>query len=183
LKESIARDMQAFRAETGVDENDGTEASIADVFGLVYAAGLMAQQYGALPKSLDCDEAALAVYRLNRATSAPPPSHLSRLQNIVGRAVRVDPSDLPEMTDEEFAAAPAFLRVNRSGEAELLITPKAWKRAFPVTTLGEFFRDPDVALAHRSGKDDRLDVKRTVRVKERQERFYCFVLDEDTGEN
>ena len=52
LKSRIESLINEFRDAVGVNDNVGQESSIADVFGLMYAALMLAQEYGALPKRL-----------------------------------------------------------------------------------------------------------------------------------
>ena len=174
LKAHIDAGIRRFRDAVGVDENDGAEARVADVFGLVYVAGVLAVKYGALPKSFDPLKAAITVYRLNRAAAGPVPTNRERLQELVyhPRTLRIGYNDLRSIPDEELKRAPALLRTARSGELELLLTPAQLERRFG--NKGAFYRDPEVEQIALKDKDDRKTVKRTVRTEKGQERFHAF---------
>jgi len=181
LKTRIQADVDRFRDAVGVDRNVGSEASIADVFGLIYAAGRLARRYKALPKQLKCLPAAMKVYRLNRALGVPAPSNVERLRRLAHRkgVIRADATELQEIPDSLLKKAPAILLKHRSGQLELLLTSKALKRAFPRPNL--LFRDPDIADILVADGDGRRGTKRTFRSNARQERVYCFLL--NLGEN
>lgn len=183
LKRKIARHMDHFRAAVGVDENVGPEASIADVFGLAYAAGRLAKEYGALPKSLKCLSAAVKVYRMNRELGGLPPSHVERLRRLALRkgVIQVDPKRLLDLSNSDIAAAPALVRPDRQGRKELLMTEGQLERAFPLKR--EFFNDQEVQAVMQFDADKRRTVKRTVRTSKRQERFYVFVLTANENDN
>lgn len=65
-----------FQRRAKIDPNKGSEARVSEAFGLVYAAGKLAQAYGVLPKALRCGPAALACYRMHsRAQLSFMPLH------------------------------------------------------------------------------------------------------------
>lgn len=176
LKRRIARYMDEFREAVGVDENVGPEASIADVFGLAYAAGRLAKRYGALPKSLKCLSSAVKVYRMNRELGGAPPSYVERLRRLALRkgVIHVDPKELQDISNSDLGAAPALVRFDRQGRKEILLTEAHLDRAFPFKR--DFFDDPGVQAILQRDSDQRRTVKRTVRTSKRQERFYVFTL-------
>lgn len=183
LKQRIARHMDKFREAAGIDDNVGSEASIADVFGLAYAAGMLARHYGALPMNLAYLKAVTAVYKLNRALGGPPLSHAESLRRLTLRrgVIHINPKKLQDIPDTDLHAAPALVRLNPKGEKEILLTEKQLVRAFPLKR--EFFKDPEVQAVMQKDTDDRRTVKRTVRTNKRQERLYCFLFPASQHDN
>jgi hypothetical protein len=176
LKSRIEALIDDFRNAVGVDDNAGPESSIADVFGLAYAAGTLAQEFGALPAKLELLRSTIKVYHLYRAASAPPPSNLELLQRLAKRkgVLRVEATNLPKIADEDLARAPALLRTDRNGSRVLLLTDAALRRAFPVPS--RLFVDPEVKALMRTDKDQRKKWTVRVRTNRKQERFHAFVL-------
>ena len=176
LKVRIEALINEFRDAVGVDDNAGSESSIADVFGLVFAAGTLAQEYGALPAKLKLLPVVVKVYELNRRISSPPPTNVQRLRRLAEHkdAILVDARNLQDLTDEASAAAPALVRTDRSGASELLLTDAGLLRAFPMR--GRILKDPEIRAIMRNDKDGRKKVSVSVRVQPKQERFYAFVL-------
>lgn len=183
LKLQIDAGIRRFRDAVGVDENVGSEARVADAFGLIYVAGVLAVKYGALPKSFDPLKAAIAVYRLNREAAGPLPTNLERLRRLVynPRTLHIDQKDLRSIPLEELNEAPALLRTTRSGELELLLTPRQLERRFG--NKGAFYRDPDITKVAITDSDSRKTVKRTVRTETRQERFHAFRIERNANDN
>jgi len=135
--------MEFFRLEVGVDENDGSETRVADAFGLVYAVGLLAIGYRAVSPRIDPLEAALACYKLNKASrNKKPLSHLKQLTSLAEDwdALQVSRGKLTELTDFEVEEASVIVRTRRDGRRELLFTPGQLARAFP--DLRALFADP-----------------------------------------
>lgn len=177
LRQKIDAGIRRFRDAVGVDEDVGSEARVADAFGLIYVAGQLAITYGALPKELDPLKAAIEVYRLNREATAPLPTHHQLLERLVHnpRSLRIDSNALRSIPDDELNRAPALVRSTYSGELELLLTSRQLARRFE--SKAAFYRDPEVARVAIIDKDSRKTVKRTVRTEARQERFHAFRLD------
>ena len=183
LKRRIARHMDKFREAVGIDDNVGSEASIADVFGLAYAAGMLARRYGVLPEDLQFLKSVTTVYKLNRALGGPPLSHIDRLRRLTLRkgVIHVDRKRLRDISTANLNKAPALVRLNQKGEKEILLTERQFSRAFPLHL--DFFRDPEVQAVMRKDADGRRTVKRTVRTNKRQERLYCFLLPASDNDN
>lgn len=175
LKSRIERDIEKFRAAVGVNGNVGSDARVADAFGLVYAAGKLAKHYGALPGDLQCLRAAKECHRLNRRVCGPPPSPINELRALSRHkgVIRVDPTSLKKIPDNVLDAAPAILRPIAKGRVELLLTKVALRRTF--TDWQGALKDPGTVPVFKPDRD-KPTVKRTVRKNKRQERFYCFEL-------
>lgn len=183
LKQEIDAGLHRFRDAVGVDANDGSEARVADAFGLIYVAGVLAVRYGGLPKSIDPLKAAIEVYRLNRASAGRLPTNFERLQHLAHhpRSLHIDPNVLRSIPDDELHRAPALVRTTRSGELELLLTSHQLERRFG--TKGAFYGDPGIAKVAIADKDNRKTVKRTVRTEARQERFHAFLIDRNDSDD
>ena len=168
--------INEVREAVGVDDDAGPESSIADVFGLVYAAGMLAQAYGALPQKLKLLRATVKVYTLNRSLSSPPLTNLERLQRLAERrgVIKVDARNLKDVSDEELEKAPATLYVSRKGTVHLLLTDAQLARAFPVPA--RVLKDPDIVAVMRIDKDERKKFSVTIRANHKPERFYAFAL-------
>lgn len=178
LKWTIDRLLAKFRKAVGADTNSGSEIRVVDAFGLVYAAGVLAKRYGALPSKWNCLKAARAAYELNRS-AAVPLSWRDRLLRLARAKGVIDLSDgLPDLTDVERDRVPAFVAVGRGGRRELLLTPAALDRAF--ADRRSMFRDPDVKRMMITDKDHKA-VKRRIRAGQKQERAYCFRLPRRSG--
>ena len=176
LRRQITKSMKRFRSRVGVDENNGSATRVVDAFGLIYAAGVLAQRYGALPAELRCGPSALVAYELNRSTAGDAPSMIERLIKLAKApdVIRVDRERLRNIGDKLLSGAPALIRIDAKGRTELLLTAAALDRAFPVKRF--LFEDPDVAAIMVCDKDGRKTVKRLLRAKHKPERVYCFRL-------
>lgn len=168
--------LDRFRDAVSVDRNDGSAVRVADAFGLVAVAGEIAVRCGAVSPKLKPFEAALACYDLCRAAESDNVRVLERLLRLRDhpKVIHVDCARLRKITDEEIGAAPAIVRVGRSGRVELLLTDKQLDRAFP--SRSQLFADADVAKLHIS-EADRRQTKRKIRKGYGKERFYCFRID------
>lgn len=82
LRATIRKHVSTFTAHAKVDANNGSQIRVAEAFGLVYAAGRLAQSYGALPASWRVGPAVLATYSLYRASIALPPPFDERLAGL-----------------------------------------------------------------------------------------------------
>ena len=180
LKHRIQTLIDEFRRAVGVDDNIGSDSRIADVYGLVYAGGALAQNYDALPAALDPLRAATKMYHLNRAVSEPPLSNIERLRQLIDRrgVLHIDATDLQAMSDDDLAAAPALLRTDRKGPVEPLLTDAALRRAFP--NRNRFFADREIKAVMRTDKDGRRAVTISVRSNKKQERLYAFSIEQLT---
>jgi hypothetical protein len=176
LRRRIEKDMARFRRRVGVDRNDGSAARVADAFGLVLAAGRLAQRYGALPKRFRCIGAATEAYRLYRSHSRPLPPFRERLEALLvhPRAIDLDTTKLTRMSEKKLDKVAVFVRTNRRREREFLLTEKALFRICP--DWRSLKHQPEAqALWHRD--KGRNTQRRRVR-KGRRDWLFRFVLPE-----
>lgn len=179
LRARLEKSMAIFRKKVGVDENNGSATRVADAFGLSFAAGRLAQEYGVLPSEFRCNRAAKLAYELNRSTAADAPSMKQRLLKLAKATgvIRINREKLRKIDDATLKAAPALLRLDAKGRVELLLTSAARDRAFPVPRF--LFQDQEVAPMSVRDGDGRRTVKRALRSNKGLERVYCFRLPPD----
>jgi len=175
LRAVIEAFILEFRDAVGVDGNTGSEARVADAFGLVYAAGRLAQRYGALPKKLDCLAAACKCYRINRKSMDAEVSNVERLQRLARHkgVVCIDLEDHSKAYLKRLAAAPALIRIGKGGKRELLLSKEQFERAFPMSN--GLLADTAVKKLMRHDKG-RNTIKIQVSHSEEPKRYRCFSL-------
>lgn len=172
LKRTIEGSLARFRTAVGADMNSGSATRVADVFGLVYAAGILAKQFGALPDKWNCLTAARAAYELNRSTVTAM-SYRDRILRLARAKGVLDLSKgLPSLSDADLEALPGLVG-GRNGRRELLLTPKALERAFPDRRA--LFRDEHIQRMMVTD-EGRKTVKRRLRDNHSPERVHCFRL-------
>lgn len=164
-----------FRDAVGIDGNAGSEARVADSFGLIYAAGRLAQRFHALPKELDCMQAALKCYRINRKAVGSEITNAERLRRLAKKpgVVTVDVTDSTAAYRRRIGKAPALILMGKDGKRELLLTQKALERAFPKSK--SLFADPAIKPLMRADTG-----RNTIKVKlvrgGKSVRVYAFRL-------
>lgn len=169
LRKQIDGYMIQFRSKAGVDANDGSAVRVADAFGLVYAAGRLAQEYGALPKNLTCGPAALYCYQLHLAHTKPPPPISSRLRSIIERTDVVKLSK--NLKNRELTKASVLINHKEKFD-EVLIRARAIHEEFP--DWDAICKSDDVRFLLKRDSDHHDRVKRNVGPKRKAERVYCF---------
>lgn len=174
LFRQITKDMQVFRAKAASLEGVGSTGRIAEAFALVYAAGKLAQRYGALPNDWHCGKAALACYRQMLETSKRQPSFDLLLGAVLRKpdVVDLDCSSPKQIDNKAFAAIPAFLKTNRNGRREALFHPQTLENTIPGWKA--LIRAEGVQASY-THDGDRLTKKRQVR-SDKIDRMICFVL-------
>ncbi len=178
LMKQIEGYIAKFRDAVGIDGNAGSEARVADSFGLIYAAGRLAQRFYALPKELDCMQATLKCYRINRKAVGSEITNAERLSRLAKKpgVVTVDVADSTAAYRRRIGKAPALILVGKDGKRELLLTQKALERAFPKPKA--LFADPAVKPLMRTDAG-----RHTVKVKlakgGKATRVYAFRLPAD----
>ncbi len=179
LRKSIRHGMDRFKAKAGVNDNNGSDVRVAEAFGLVYAAGVLARRYGILPKDFDCLGAALHCYT-NFRNTVPIRQHLAeRLTEIADRpeTIKIDRRNLVELSDRKVAKAGAFIRKVK-GETLLLMTTAFGQKMFP--DWNALRGTPDFAALNRSNDDGRgRGYHCRIRSNKQSDWFYCFKLLED----
>ncbi len=172
LLDSIRHYIGQFRRATQVDLNDGSAVRVADAFGLVYAAGRLASNYGALPRHFECGAAALAVYRLHKAGVRHVPFS-DRLEQIVeDDATLVLERGNRGLSDKALKKAQAVLDL-RGHRPRLLILPPFIEQFFP--DWNSLRRRQEVRKAMRYDKGH-LTTKVQLSRKDPQQRAYVFQL-------
>lgn len=124
LRVRIRNLVKRFHAKAGVDLNNGSDMRVAEAFGLVYAAGEIAKEFGALPKSWKCGPAALKCYREFRHGAppyVPPRERLLELSKADG-TVRLD-RPTRRATAAQIEAASVFVYQGQKGRELLIRTP------------------------------------------------------------
>ena len=173
LRADIETSIAQFRDAVGVDGNVGSEARVADAFGLVYAAGKLAQRYGSIPAKLDCLAAATKCYRMNRKSVGAEVGNVERLLRLAKRkgVVSVDLEDRSKSYRERLFAAPALVLTSPGGKRELLLSSKQFEKAFPKRRA--LLADPAVKRLMRHDKN-RSTIKVKVAHNGPSMRFRCF---------
>jgi hypothetical protein len=177
LRRKVGRLMKLFRDRCQVDLNDGSAVRIADLFGLVFAAGRLARDYGALPREWHCGDAVLACYERHLRRSASPPTVLDRLLSVANsdEVIHLRPGATVPLLDVQTGIA--FVR-HRATRRELVVRRKAIGQLFSDWSV--LARRPDVkALLVRDGKH--LTTKRKLNKLLPAEPVYCFALPLEAG--
>lgn len=132
LKEKIAGHMQTFQQKVGLDPNDGEASRAAKVFGLIYAAIRLSQHFGVLPANWNALRIARRCHTLNRAAVLHRRPFKVRLQSYASRRdlVRLERGNLPDLSDAQVQTCPGFIK-ERDGQTLLVLSVRAYKRAFP----------------------------------------------------
>lgn len=173
LQTRIRDAMDEFRSKIGVDKNNGSETRVADSFGLVMAAGVLAVKYGAISKELDPVAAAMQCYILNRNIKYKVIDRVKKLRELADDFFTpiIHAGNMREMTDEELEECPGVLWQRLGGVQELLLTSNQLLRAFPdLTALFADHKVRDILIS----EDGRRKTKRRIRTNRREERFYVF---------
>lgn len=177
LKAKIEGSVQLFQKRANVDLDNGSAARVAEAFGIVYAGGVLAQQYGALPKALKCGRAVLNCYKSYLLGNHEASAVLSILQAI---ARSKDTAKIgfqkhggtPLPSSSCLEVAPAFLKKVET-KRELWIKPDRIHHLIPGWT--RLKNKPEIiALLKRDG--DHKTVKRTLPTQNKAVRVYCFEL-------
>jgi hypothetical protein len=174
LRSRIAQLISTFRGKVGVDPNSGSESRVAEAFGLVYAAGVLAKEYGVLPEAMCVGPAVRAAYNLNRS-GCDELTLVEQILKVAGRKdiLRViDAKPLP-VTNAQLAAAAGVMRVGKKGRRWLMLTGEQLKRLF--SDPAALLRDSEVKamLIHDEG---RKMIKRVLCPGQPSQRVYCFRL-------
>lgn len=131
LRTCIAEYVAEFRDEAAVDPNDGSARRVADAFGLVFAAGRLAERYHVIPKRFGCGTAVLACYRLHLGRAQAGMSFTELLTRLArGPGVpHIGKKKAPPLSDAEFEEG-LFVKEGRHG-TELLIRADRINRFIP----------------------------------------------------
>lgn len=178
LKAMIRRKIDLFKAEVGVNENNGSDVRVAEAFGLVYAAGDLARHFGILPPDFDCLGSAKHCYANFRNTVPIRQSLRERLISIANRpeTMRIEPKKLPELSNDEVAKIGAFIRECK-GETLLLMATAFGQKMFPdwnaIKGTADF-----VALNRANDNGRGRGFHCRIRSNKKSDWFYCFKMPE-----
>lgn len=172
LRSAIEKHITTFRLKARVDQNDGAAAKVADAFGLVYAAGKLAQRWGIVPDVWRCGSAVLTCYTCHLMRRAPNRRFEDRLEALAAHPGTMHlrkGSKAPEAA--EIKAGCAFIR-HRSVGRELVVRQRAVEQMFPDWRMVS--KRPEVqSLLIRDG--EHLTTKRTLG-SEKGVVAFCFRL-------
>lgn len=173
LRSRIASMVGLFRTKAGVNLNDGSAVRTADAFGLVFAAGKLAREYGVLPDDWECGPTVLACYQRYFRKDVPERSFPDRLAEIADSesVVHLRPGEA-SVSLAEIEAGTKFVR-HRSTRRELVVRPQHIQDVF--SDWSAVSREEAVkALLIRDGRH--LTTKRKLAKDLPAEPVFCFVL-------
>lgn len=176
LKANIRKSIDRFKAEVGINDNNGSDVRVAEAFGLVYAAGLFAKHHGILPEAWDCLSAAKHCYANFRNAVPIRQSLRERLLSFASRSetIKIDPKNLPHLTDAQVVEAGAFIR-KLKGETLLLMTTKFGRMMFP--DWNALQGTPDFERLNRANDNRRgRGIHCRIRSNKKADWFYAFAL-------
>jgi hypothetical protein len=176
VKARIRQHIEHFKCQVGINDNNGSDVRVAEAFGLVYAAGRLAQAFRVLPPQIDCITAATHCYENYRSTVPLRQSLPDRLRAIAARpeTLTIDKRDLPTLIDEQVEHAGAFIR-EMKGETLLLMTPSFGQRMFP--DWNALKGTADFAALNKADEGRRgRGYHCRIRSNGKAEWFYCFKL-------
>lgn len=128
----LESDIAEFISRSGGNVSQGTDYRVARSFGAIYAAGRLAKEFGALPKSFKPGRTALEAYRLHLAQRVVRKSFAQILNDLVEHPDVLDVSDAKpgKALSKAANAALGTLRRKRDG-LELRIDPSKIELAIP----------------------------------------------------
>lgn len=172
LRKLIVDNVLRFRAAANVDLNDQAEVRVADAFGLLFAAGRLAQRYEVLPANWRIGPSLMRCYREHRWHQVPSAPLVDRLRALAASDEVVDLSANEDAAFPEAAADARMYVKHTIRGTELLIRQDAIASVLPDhKTL--LVKPSSQALMKREGT--RLVTQRTIGA-EKKVRVYCFVL-------
>lgn len=188
VAEEVAKDERSFRAKIAalVKQFERHAARwkklpserVAQAFGLVYAAGVLAKKFGALPDTFRPSASATAACRLHVASREAALAPLDRLKALhrSGRFYDVRGKRV-ELHNGLIAKYAGFIDTGYNGD-ELLLTQEQLLRLS--NEPGKFLRHPDIKriLVHEKG---RRKIWRTCLHRLGHGRCYCFRMFEIDG--
>tara|TARA_Y100000815_G_scaffold122225_1_gene110332 strand:+ start:520 stop:1353 length:834 start_codon:yes stop_codon:yes gene_type:complete len=83
LETTIASRRMQFKRNAKIDEDNGTAVRTVELFGLIYAAGHLGQEAGALPRNWKIGPSVMRCYRVYQRAKAPPRPFLDRLSDLI----------------------------------------------------------------------------------------------------
>lgn len=176
FRNKLDNHISDFRREVLIPSSDGSARRVADAFGLVYAASMLAKHFDVLPANYDPLRSTLACYRLHAVSSVTESGSMEILRGLLDdrKTIDLDAVSRVEMSDAEFHSALAFKTTNRKGQREILIPPASVRRLFPDWNN---VRRNDADIAKMIVRDsDRQTTKRHIRRGHRPDRVVCIAF-------
>ena len=176
LRVRIKRHVDEFKRKVGADPNDGSASRVAEAFGIVYAAGMLAKAYGVLPKGFRCLAAAKTAYRMNRPIPEETimQGQLAQLLSAQGLKKLTKGKRLLKVSDKTFNSTAVFKHTGKGGRQELLVSPRALRAIVP-NALSLLKRAIKLNRLHHPDKGHNT-VHKHVR-KNKRDRMHCFLID------
>ena len=175
LKGWLDARRKRFLNDVMPDPLNGAAEAVAEVFAKVYAAARLAQRFDVLPQAWKCLTAVKAVYRLHLAAEQTR-SFFDRLLALARRPDTYDINErgLASLEDDEMHEYAAFVRTNRAGERELLLTSVQLRRALrDWLTIKDQPETRSRICTHR-GRDQ---TQSQIRLNKKKDRVYCFRIE------
>lgn len=174
LQEKLRASVKRFRKKSGVDPANPAAVMVADAFGLVYAAGILAIEYGVLPKSTKCGSAALTCYQFYSSNRDPVVPFAERLIALADHpdTVVIPNGDVDLATASLIEGADLFVRV-RKRHRELLIRSKRVRQVLPDW---DTLKGQGAVRELMEQKDGRNTVQITLIPKAKKTRVVCFKI-------
>lgn len=172
LKKQIGKHITRFRKQLGIDSNNGSQMRISQAFGLVYAAGKLAREYGCLPDDFKVGPAVEATYRLHLA-------HISELLPFAERlaVLRDNPETVRWSKRKPKAVASAkIIHHRKKGELWIRGRRKDILKIFPDWNA---IRRTEEVKAHLIRENDRDHTKRFAGPGLEEVRLYVFRLNDE----
>lgn len=176
LVRRINRRVLQFRVRSGVDQHNHAAVRVADAFGLIYAAGRLAEQWDLLPSKWRSGRV-LHCYERFYLAPAPPMSFDDELVALANAPDAVHVTQGEEQIDAERIAAAEVIVLHRRTGRELYIRPAAIARR--ITNWHHRRNDPQVLA--RLKRDGRHFGVKAPRLIGGAERIYGFNLPDDEG--
>lgn len=177
LKRQINSLIERFREHLNVDRDHGSQLRVSQAFGLVYAAGMLARNYGCLPKTFQVGPAVEATYLLHLAHSRESVPFADRLA-----ALRDEPGTVRWNNKKPNMIAKAnVIHHRKKGEVWIRNKPKLILSIFPDWKA---IRTNAEVKHHLIKESDRDHTKRRGGPDLAPARFYVFRLpdSEDGGQ-
>lgn len=178
IREKLERSIQQFAQRAGVATSSRGKTRATTAFGLVFAAGQMARNWGILPKKWKCGPACMAAYRNYQQQMPDQTPILARLVTITESEGTIDLRERArdDLTDEQIEDAGAFLIIGKGGAVELLLRDQTFDQFFP--DYRRIQDDPEFKKLNQRDGEHRTR-QRCIRKGYTKERFFCFRLPQE----
>jgi hypothetical protein len=174
LRQKIQDLLNQFRDTVDVDRDNGSAIRVCDAFGLVYAAGVLAQEAHILPESYCCLEIARDAYARHLA-SRDERTNVARVLDLArsDTVLHVPLGGVRRLTRKELEAYDGVVYTGRTSR-ELLLTKSQLERLFPLLHSPS---TTEAVSALLKFDNDRKTVKRTLSRQLKTCRLHCIELD------